>query len=155
MGRALTERLPAANVTGMITHVTHIKCPATTVFDLVADIRNEAGWNSDISNVELSTGEPIGEGSQFMVVDKRGQHDTTITVFDRPERLEFFIHDGKMDIDIVVELADAGGETTMTSRFTFKTKGLMRILFPLLQSLIKRDIAKQYKNFVRHCEAQN
>jgi hypothetical protein len=136
----------------MITEVMHIKCPAAKAFDLMADARNETRWNSGVSKVELTSGEPIGEGTQFMVVDKRGRHDAKITAHKRPEELSFVIHDARMDVDIDYVLTEANGVTTMTGTFNAKGKGLMRFLLPLLVPLIRRDLAKEHARFVRLCE---
>jgi hypothetical protein len=137
----------------MITEVMHIKCPAAKAFDLMADARNETRWNSGVSQVELKSGEPISEGTQFMVVDKRGQHDAKITAHNRPQELSFVVHDARMDIDIDYALTEANGVTTMTGRFNAKGKGLMRFLLPLLVPLIRRDLAKEHARFIRLCEA--
>jgi hypothetical protein len=136
----------------MITEVMHIKCPAAKAFDLMADLRNEARWNSGVAEVELKSGEPISEGSQFMIVDKRGQHDAKITAHNRPEELSFVVHDAKMDVDINYVLTEANGVTTMTGRFNARGKGLMKFLLPLLVPLIRRDLAKEHAHFVRLCE---
>jgi len=152
---SLTERprhLYVVCMSDMITEVMHIKCPAAKAFDLMADARNETRWNSGVSKVELKSGKSIGEGTQFTVVDKRGQHDAKITAHNRPEELSFVVHDAKMDIDIDYVLTEADGVTTMTGRFNARGKGLMRILLPLLVPLIRRDLAKEHAHFVRLCE---
>ncbi len=152
---SLTERLPrfyGVCMGDMITEVMHIKCPAAKAFELMADARNETRWNSGVSKVELKSGEPISVGTQFTIVDKRGQHDAKITAHNRPEELSFVVHDAKMDIDIDYVLTEANGETTMTGRFNAKGKGLMRFLLPLLVPLIRRDLAKEHAHFIRLCE---
>jgi hypothetical protein len=136
----------------MITEVMHIKCPAAKAFDLMADARNETRWNGGVSEVELKSGEPISEGTQFMVVDKRGRHEAKITAYNRPEELSFVVHDAKMDVDIDYVLTEANGVTTMTGRFNAKGKELMRFLLPLLVPLIRRDLAKEHGRFVQLCE---
>lgn len=136
----------------MITEVMHIECPAARAFDLMADPRNETRWNSGVRDVELKSGEPIGQGTRFVVVDKRGRHDAEITAFDRPTTLSFVINDDKMDVDIDYVLSEQDGKTTMTGRFNARGKGMMRFLLPLLVPLIRRDLAKEHVHFVRLCE---
>ena len=130
----------------------HIKCPATRAFDLMADARNEIRWNSGVSEVELQSDEPIGQGTKFSVADKRGRHIVTITAYNRPESLSFVVKDAKMDVDIGYALSEVDGIMTMTGRFNAKGKGLMRFLLPLLVPLIRRDLAKEHAHFVRLCE---
>ena len=137
----------------IIKDVMHANCSATTAFDLLADARNELRWNSGVSAVELMTSEPIGEGSQFSFVDKRGQHEVTITSFERPNRLAFELRDPQMDVDIEIVFTEVDGVTTITGTFTPETRGLMTLLFPFLKPLIRRQIAKEHVNFVQLCES--
>jgi polyketide cyclase/dehydrase/lipid transport protein len=132
----------------------NIDCPSTTVFDLMADVRNELRWNEGISRAELTTDEPVGEGSQFVVVDRRGEHEATITVFDRPERLEFALRGKSMDVAIKYTYTETDGRTTSVGTFNAQPKGFMKVLLPLLMPLIKRDVAKQHVNFRTLCESQ-
>lgn len=139
----------------MIKDVMHVNCPATRAFDLMADPRNEVRWNSGVSAVECKTSEPTGEGSQFTVVDRRGQHEVTITSFDRLHRLKFMSHDAQMDVAIDIVFTEVDGVTTITGTFKPQTRGLMTVLFPLLKPIIRRQIAKEHVNFVRLCEEAN
>lgn len=131
-----------------------INAPAATVFDLLADARNELLWNDGVSRVELLTGEPIGQGSKFLVEDRRGEHDVTIVGFDRPERIEWALTGKQMDVAIEYAFTETAGSTTAVGTFEARPKGFMKVLLPLLMPLIKRDIAKQHVNFKSHCEAQ-
>ena len=99
------------------------------------------------------TDEPVRQGSQFVVEDKRGQHDVEITVFDRPERLEFALTSKQMDVAISYRFGESDGTTTALGAFDARPKGFMKLLMPLLLPLIKRDIAKQHVNFKSLCEA--
>lgn len=131
-----------------------VSAASTTVFDLLADARNEVQWNEGVSQAGLVTAEPIGQGSQFVVEDKRGRHDVEITVFDRPERLEFNLTGKQMDVAISYRIGESDGTTTAVGTFDARPKGFMKVLLPLLLPLIKRDIAKQHVNFKNLCEAQ-
>ena len=134
--------------------VMHIESPSATVFDLLADPRNEVTWNEGVSRAELLTDEPIRQGSQFVVEDKRGEHEVAITVFDRPERVEFALTSKQMDVAISFSFTESAGTTTAVGRFDARPKGLMKVLLPILLPLIKRDIAKQHLNFKKLCETQ-
>ncbi len=131
-----------------------IDSPSTTVFDLLADARNEVQWNEGVSQAELVTDEPIGEGTQFVVTDKRGEHEVEITVFDRPERLEFVLTSKQMDVAIRFSFTESDGTTTAVGHFDARPKGFMKALLPLLIPFIKRDVAKQHVNFKTLCEAR-
>jgi len=130
----------------------HIDSPSTTVFDLLADVRNEMQWNEGVSRVELLSDEPIGQGSRSLVEDRRGEHEVAITVFERPERVEFARTSKQMDVAIKYTFAETDGTTTAVGTFDARPKGFMKVLLPLLIPMIKRDIAKQHVNFKKLCE---
>lgn len=132
----------------------HIDCPSTTVFDLMADARNETRWNGSVSRAELVTDEPIGEGSRFIVVNRAREDEVMITAFDRPDRLEFAVTSKAMDIDITYTFVEEGGTTTAVGNFDARPKGFMKVLLPLLMPVIKRDLAKQHTKLKKLCETQ-
>ncbi|MCB0953041.1 MAG: SRPBCC family protein [Microthrixaceae bacterium] len=134
--------------------VMHIESTPATVFDLLADPRHEVDWNEGVSRAELLTDEPIGQGSKFVVEDKRGEHEVVITVFDRPDRVGFALTGKQMDVAIEYGFTESDGTTTAAGRFDARPKGLMKVLLPLLLPIIKRDIAKQHVNFKKLCETQ-
>lgn len=131
-----------------------IAASATTVFDLLADARNEVKWNEGVSRAELVTDDPIRQNSQFVVADKRGEHKVEITVFERPERLGFALTSDQMDVQITYGFTESDGTTTAVGHFEARPKGFMKALLPLLLPFIKRDVAKQHVNFTQLCEAQ-
>lgn len=134
----------------------HIDCPPATAFDVMADVRNETQWNDGVSKAELTTDEPIGRGSRFVTEHGRplGQIESTITVFDRPERLEFTATSKRMDLAISFTFTDAGSGTLVHGTFDPKPRGIMAVLFPLLRPMIRRDMAKQHQNLKALCESQ-
>ncbi len=139
-----------------ITEDLHIDCAPAIAFDLMADVRNETRWNDGVSRAELITDEPVAEGSQF-VTDHGGplgQIESTITVFDRPERLEFSATSNRMDLAISFTFTEAGSGTLVHGTFDPKPKGVMAVLFPLLRPMIRRDMAKQHQHLKAFCESQ-
>lgn len=133
-----------------------IECAPVTVFDLMADVRNEAQWNDGVSRAELTTEEPVGEGSRFLTDHggPLGQIESTITVFDRPRRLEFGATSKRMDLAISFTFTEAGSGTLVHGTFDPKPKGVMAVLFPLLRPMIRRDMAKQHQQLKALCESQ-
>jgi uncharacterized protein YndB with AHSA1/START domain len=131
-----------------------INSPSTTVFDLMADARNELQWNGGVSRVELRTDEPVGKGSQFVVEDRRGEHEVAITLFDRPGRIEFALTGTGMDVAIKYSFTETDGTTTAVGNFDAQPKGFMKVLLPSMMPMIKRDIAKQHVHFKKFCETE-
>ncbi len=139
-----------------ITEELNFHCPPATAFDLMADIRNETQWNDGVSKAELTTDEPIGHGSRFVTDHGRplGQIESTITVFDRAERLEFAAISKRMDLAISFTFTEVASGTLVHGTFDPKPKGIMAVLFPLLRPMIRRDMAKQHQNLKAFCESQ-
>lgn len=133
-----------------------IDCPSATAFDLMADVRNEAEWNDDVSGAEMRSEGPVGQGSKFVTHHGRplGQIDSTITTFERPGRLEFTATSKRMDLDISFTYTETDTGTLVHGEFDPKPKGIMKLLFPLLRPMISRDMAKQHQNLKAFCESQ-
>lgn len=137
-----------------ITEEMHIDCPPTTAFDLMADVRKLTHWNDGASRAEMTSAGPIGQGSRFVSVNRGQEMESTITTFDRPERLDFSVTGKAMDVAAVFRFTEAGDGTTLSIEFEPHPKGIMRILFPVLRPLIRRDLAKQHLKFKDFCESQ-
>ena len=135
----------------------NIECPPARAFDVMADIRNETQWNDGVSKAELTTEEPIGHGSRFVTDhgSPLGQIESTITRFDRPDRLEFAATSKRMDLDISFTFTEVASGTHVHGTFEPRPKGIMAVLFPLLRPMIRRDMAKQHQNLKALCESQS
>jgi len=137
-----------------ITEEVHIDCPPAAAFDLMADVRKLTDWNEGASRAEMTSAEPIGQGSRFLAVNRGQEMESTITRFDRPERLGFSVTGKAMDVAAVFRFTEAGAGTTLFMEFQPYPKGIMKILFPVLRPLIRRDLTKQHLKFKDFCESQ-
>src|SRR2546429_452601 len=88
-GASTSSMQPVRSRAVRVTATTRIDRPPEDVFDMVADLRNDAQWNSRVSSAELRSPEPIGLGSRFAIVNGGTEYDVTITSYDRPSRLGF------------------------------------------------------------------
>jgi len=134
-----------------VTTTTHIDCPPEKVFDTLADLRNDTQWNSRVSRAELLSPEPIGLGSRFAIVNGGTPYDVTITTYDRPSRLVLEAS-GKPDLTIACALTRRGEDTELESDFDFRPRGALKVLFPLLGPVIRRDVPKQFASLKALCE---
>jgi len=116
----------------------------------MADARNEPRWNSRVSSAELRSGEPIGIGSRFAVVNGGSSYDLTITTYDRPDRLAFE-GIGNPNLTIAYEFRRSGDGTEMASDFDFRPEGVSKLLFAVLAPVIRRDVRKQFASFRAFC----
>jgi uncharacterized protein YndB with AHSA1/START domain len=130
---------------------TSIACPPEQVFDTLADLRNEAQWNSRVSTAELRSTEPIGEGSRFAIVNGGTPYDITITTYERPSRLVLEAR-GKPELTVAYRFTPTDEGTQLESEFDFRPTGALKVLFPLLGPVIRRDVPKQHASLKALCE---
>ena len=133
----------------------HIDCPATTAFDLMADVRRLTDWNDGASRAEMTSPEPIGQGSTFVAVNRGQEMKTAIVTFERPDRLDFSVTGKAMDVAARFRFESVGSTTKLSIEFDAAPKGVMKLLFPVLKPLIRRDLAKQHGKFKQFCETQH
>ena len=132
----------------------HIDCPPATAFDLMADVRRITDWNEGASKAEMTSPEPIEKGSQFTTVNRGQEMRSTITRFDRPNRLDFSVNSKALDVTGVFRFTKADEGTALVIEFDPHPKGIMKALFPVLKPLIRRDLLKQHLKFKQFCESQ-
>ncbi|HEX3266644.1 MAG TPA: SRPBCC family protein [Gaiellaceae bacterium] len=130
---------------------TRIACPPERVFDILADLRNDTEWNSRVTSAELQNPEPIGQGSRFALVNGGSEYDVTITTYERPSRLVYEAS-GNPDLTIACSFTPTEEGTELDSDFDFRPKGPLKVLFPLLGPVIRRDVPKQYASLKALCE---
>ena len=140
-----------------VTTTTRIACPPEQLFDTLADLRNEPQWNSRVStaelrNTELRSTESIGQGSRFAIVNGGTPYDVTITTYDRASRLVLEAS-GKPDLTIAYAFTPTGDGTRLESDFDFRPQGALKVLFPLLGPVIRRDVPKQFASLKALCES--
>lgn len=131
---------------------TTIDKPVSDVFPLMADSRNEPQRNSNLSDSELLTAEPIGVGSHFRAV-YQGQQCTAVIVEHETDRVVTFEVDVKrMDITGRMSFSPADSGTRLDVDFDLRPKGVMRATLPLLAPLVRRDFPRQFANFKAFAE---
>ncbi len=133
------------------TATTRIACAPEGVFDTLADLRNETQWNARVSSAELRSDDPIGLGSRFGLVNGGASYDVTITTYERPSRLVLEAS-GKPDLTITYALSPTSDGTELKSELDFRPRGALKLLFPLLAPVIRRDVPKQYGSLKALCE---
>lgn len=113
-------------------HVT-IAAPIETVFDTVADTRNEPRFNPSMTAVELLTPEPVGVGSQFRATMGDGRTTVTIelTGHDPPHRIESTSTSSLVDHQGAITFTESEAGTVMAWDWQIQAKGWLRVLGPL------------------------
>ena len=135
-----------------VTTTTRLACPPDQVFDTLADLRNDTQWNSRVSSAELRSAEPIELGSHFAIVNGGTAYEVTITTYEPPSRLVLEAS-GNPDLTITYTLAPTTDGTQLDSDFDFRPKGVLKVLFPLLAPVIRRNVPKQHASLKTLCES--
>jgi hypothetical protein len=119
-----------------------IERPAEEIFDFVADLRNEPQFNPDASNIEQQTPGPVGLGTVWTEDFRRiGRYETTIDEYERPAKLGFDARNPKTDAVVRFSFEPQGDAATDVSCVVELTmKGAMRLMEPLMASMIRRQI---------------
>lgn len=138
-----------------ITEELHINCPPSTAFDLMADVRKLTEWNKGVSRAEMTTADPVGQGSTFVTVNRGQEMESTITTCDRPRRLDFMVTGKTMTVAARFDFDSADSGTKLVIEFDPAPKGVFKLLFPVLKPIIRRDLAKQHQKFKTFCEAKH
>lgn len=132
-----------------------INQPAAVVFDQIADARNEAKWNSTLTDYTLVSGEPVGPGSQFTYKNRGNEFHSTLVEYNKPESLVFEVTGKPMDITARVTLtADSPSATTVTAVYELRPKGGMKLAMLLFGPFLGKAFAKEFENFKRFSESQ-
>ena len=118
--------------------------PPEQLFDMLADIRNEAKWQRDVRSTEKLTDGPVGHGTRFRGSYKgMGDMDVEITEYDRPNRLGFACKGSRMDMDVAFTFTPAGAGSEIGGQIDTRLKGLSKLMSPLFPSMMRKQMAQR------------
>jgi len=104
-----------------------------------------------VSRSELLSDEPIGQGSRFVTVNRGKPYDSTITTHRPPDQLVYEVTGTQLDITVAFTVTPRGA-AHIVGEYEFRPKGAMKLMFPMMQPAVRKDLAKQSQNFVEFCE---
>lgn len=114
--------------------------PAET-FDFVADVSNQAKWNSDVTNLVQLTEGPARLGTRMTGDFTRlGRIETEITVFERPSRLVLSSTNSQADMTLDFRFEPVDGGTRMTVSGNVSLRGALRFM----EGAVQGQVAAQY-----------
>jgi|GEM_PF-1874757 len=135
-------------------HLT-VNQPVAVVFDQIADARNEAKWNSTLTDYQLVSQGPIGKNSVFTYKNRGNEFTSTLSECNRPNSLAFQVHGKPMDIHASVLFeAQSPDVTTVNAEYNLMPKGFMKLLLPVFGPFLRKAFAKEFENFKRFSESQ-
>lgn len=120
------------------THTVTINRPVDEVFDFVADPSNETDWHFDVKEVLRAKDGPYELGENFQWVIKFGGLKTyllEVTALETDRLIELTAHDGPVLPVLTHTFQPESDGTRYTRRIRFETKGLLRVMAPLMVRL--------------------
>lgn len=113
-----------------------IAAPVETVFDLVADERNEPRYNPRIVRAEKVSEGPVGAGARFVAepqgMGAKGEMTLTILEYDRPHRLHNRVRSSYVQVDGTLTFEEVEGGTRLSWDWDMGLRGPVRLLAPVL-----------------------
>ena len=119
--------------------------PTEAVFDLMADVANEPLWNPDALDVKRLDDGPLAVGAEWEGRYKgMGTMRVRLEEYERPTRIKFVTTGNKMDMRWTFDYSSpAPSKTHVDAHADIQPKGPMRLMGPLMGTMIKRTFAKR------------
>jgi uncharacterized membrane protein len=122
-----------------------INCPVSAVFDFILDGTNNKVWRPAVIDVSPLTEKPYGIGSAFKQGLKgpggRIDGDYKITECKPNEFIKFEVIAGPARPTGTYTFATDGKSTTVTFILDFQTRGLAKLMEPMINQSMKSEVA--------------
>jgi carbon monoxide dehydrogenase subunit G len=137
---------------------TSIERPVNAVFDYVSDMSNDPEWHTDMLEVRASGAGPIGVGTIFDLKFKpfmgQSQGKATISEFQSGKRVVLKGQMGKFAPTITLAFEPSGSGTRVTRTVDMVPPGLMRVMSPIMKSMMSKQNAGFLANLKRLLESR-
>lgn len=109
------------------------------VYDYCIDMRNELEWNPNVKAIEKLTEGPVGAGTKFRAKWKpSGEAIVECTHSDRPRRWRC-VSKGPLSVIFDGSVEPTAGGAILKVRFDAKPSGMMRLFFPVMKRILRRQ----------------
>ncbi len=136
---------------------TEINRPAEEVFAYLADMENNPSWQKGMRSCRWTSEPPLQLGSTYdQVASFLGKEMVTsfeVTEFVEPERIRIESRESTMPLDITRTVEAAGDTSIVEAHVQGEPPGLMRLLGPLVDMMVKRNVTADYRRLKEQLEA--
>lgn len=123
------------------------------VFDYAADARNHRTWNVNAQSVEKISPGPIGRGTRFHGIYKGyGELEFELIEYERPTRFVMTSSTKAADFRHAFICEPVPGGMRLTQVGEVKPKGLMKLMAPMMNMMIKGQFRTNGANLKRTLE---
>ena len=137
---------------------TFIDYPIEEVFSFVADNENDPKWCIPVIETDRIVGDAPGAGTHYTFASKMGpmksQGEFEITVFEKPEKIEFNGQSPATFFRGHYALKAEQGGTRFTEVVEFSPRGFYRLLEPIMPRIWQASYEKQLNNLKQTFETQ-
>jgi carbon monoxide dehydrogenase subunit G len=133
--------------------------PPEVVFDYVTDPANLADWQTVHTSTEALTAGPPRLGSRFRErlkppLRREFEQVTEFTEFDRPRRVHVHVVEGPFPVDGTWSFEPDGAGTSVHFVADGESRGVMRLLDPIVRRIVARQFAGYHRNLRRIVESR-
>lgn len=122
-----------------------IDAPRETVWRYMTDPATMPDWMAGIENMRLADGQSMGEGAELLFAARGADRRSTVATFAPPETLVLRSVQGPVTATYRYTLTADGAVTRASLQANCAAKGWMRLVMPLLRSMIRRVDGGQLK----------
>ena len=130
---------------------------AEQVFALIADVRNDPRWHTDVLEARLIEGTTVDKGATFEIKTKpvMGVSGGTVTIsaYDPPSGIVFDVRMGKLEPTTTFTVVPDGQGCRVTRRIDIEPLGLMRVMAPFMGGMMRKRNAGFLGNLRRVLES--
>jgi len=130
-----------------------IDVPADELFAFASDAENNPQWQSGVVSTEWTTPPPVGVGSRYSQQMEYRDLVTSykITGLEAGRSLTIESEGGATNPTTVTRIVEPAGDTTsvITSELAIRTRGVRRLIQPLLKRVIRNSVEADYRRMKR------
>jgi uncharacterized membrane protein len=130
--------------------------PLDEVFAYVGDVRNRPRWDESVDSEELTSPEPIGDGTtvrtRLRSMGREYQYTWKIVVHEPPNRMRVESTSGPFPTTLDFQFFGRDGETEVQATVTGRPTGLMRLMQPMISRTTQKNLDRGYARLKRLLE---
>ena len=134
----------------------HLNRPIEQVFAFLADTGNLSMWQSNLIKMEPLTEGPLRAGSRFREVRRLGRREAEIqaeiTAFEHNKRVETKTVT-RPQVTVSYSLDKENGGTRLRYKFVLLTRGILRLMEPLIAGSLKKEHESDFETLKRILES--